>query len=173
MFLLDTSVLSHAQYSRQHPAVGAWLFQQEHLAIPFPALLEVYQGITTVKATKPKLAREIVDWLDGVLSMEYYYPDINREVARVLAALHCCNELTHLWYTNPENSRRKKPGQDLFFAAISIAHGIPIATLDAKDFKLIDRYMPLPGVYNPAFSIWVVERPSRISAEERTYTQVA
>jgi hypothetical protein len=137
------------------------------LAIPFPALLEVYQGITEVRAKKPTLAREILDWLDGVLSMQYHYPEVNREVARVLAALYCCTELAHLWYTNPENARRKKPGQDLFFAAISIAHDIPIATLDAKDFALIDRHMPLPGVYNPAFSVWVVERATQALAEER------
>ncbi|WP_051000180.1 type II toxin-antitoxin system VapC family toxin [Sinorhizobium fredii] len=159
MFLLDTSVLSHAQYSRQHPAVGAWLEEQESVAIPFPALLEVQQGIIEVEITQPDLAAELLIWLEGLLSMDHNYPEINPEVARVLAMLYCCEPLRHLWYTNPDNSKRKKPGHDLFIAAVSIAHNIPIATLNNKDFALIDRYHRLPGAYNPAFSFWIVAPP--------------
>ena len=159
MFLLDTSVLSHARYSRQHPAVGAWLEEQESIAIPFPALLEVQQGIIEVGTTQPDLASELLIWLKGLLSIDHYYPEINPEVARVLAMLYCCEPLRHLWYTNPENSKKKKPGQDLFIAAVSIAHNIPIATLNNKDFALIDRHHRLPGAYNPAFSFWIVVPP--------------
>ncbi|MDR9759424.1 type II toxin-antitoxin system VapC family toxin [Rhizobium redzepovicii] len=160
MFLLDTSVLSHAQYSRQHPAVGVWLDEQESVAIPFPALLEVQQGIAEVGTTQPDLAAELLTWLEGLLSMDHKYPEINPEVARVLATLYCCEPLRHLWYTNPVNTRKKKPGQDLFIAAVSIAHEIPIATLNNKDFALIDRYHRLPGAYNPAFSYWIVAPPA-------------
>jgi len=156
MFLLDTSVLSHAQYSRQHPAVGAWLEGQESVAIPFPALLEVQQGIIEVEITQPDLAAELLIWLERLLSMDHDYPEINPEVARVLAMLYCCEPLRHLWYTNPVNAKKKKPGQDLFIAAVSIAHNIPIATLNDKDFALIDQYHRLPGAYNPAFSFWIV-----------------
>jgi predicted nucleic acid-binding protein len=157
MFLLDTSVLSHAQYSRQHPAVAAWLEEQVSVAIPFPVLLEVHQGILEVGFTQPDLAAELIIWLEGVLSMDHEYPEINPEVARVLATLYCCEPLRHLWYTNPENTKKKKPGQDLFIAAVSITHHMPIATLNTKDFVLIDRYHKLPGAYNPAFSSWIVE----------------
>ncbi|MEY9629033.1 type II toxin-antitoxin system VapC family toxin [Sinorhizobium fredii] len=159
MFLLDTSVLSHAQYGRQHPAVGAWLDEQESVAIPFPALLEVQQGIAEVRMTQPDLAAELLIWLEGLLSMDHDYPEINPEVARVLAMLYCCEPLRHLWYTNPNNTRKKKPGQDLFIAAVSIAHNIPIATLNDKDFALINRHHRLPGAYNPAFSFWIVAPP--------------
>ncbi|MDW9542657.1 PIN domain-containing protein [Sinorhizobium meliloti] len=159
MFLLDTSVLSHAQYSRQHPAVGAWLEEQESVAIPFPALLEVQQGIFEVRLTKPDLAAELLIWLEGLLSGDHDFPEINPEVARVLAMLYCCEPLRHLWYTNPDSSKKKKPGQDLFIAAVSIAHNIPIATLNNKDFAMIDRYHRLPGAYNPAFSFWIVAPP--------------
>lgn len=118
MFLLDTSVLSHAQYSRQHPAVGAWLDEQESVAIPFPALLEVQQGIIEVEITQPDLAAELLIWLEGLLSMDHVYPEINAGVARILAMLYCCEPLRHLWYTNPVNTKKKKPGQDLFIAAV-------------------------------------------------------
>lgn len=131
MFLLDTSVISHARYSRQHPAVGAWLEEQESIAIPFPALLEVQQGIIEVGDTQPDLASELLNWLRGLLSMDHHYPEINPEVARVLALLYCCEPLRHLWYTNPENTKKRKPGQDLFIAAVSIAHQLPIATLNS------------------------------------------
>ncbi|QQF02854.1 hypothetical protein [Sinorhizobium meliloti] len=79
MFLLDTSVLSHARYSRQHPAVGAWLEVQESIAIPFPALLEVQQGIVDAEITQPDLAAELLIWLEGLLSMDHDYPEINPE----------------------------------------------------------------------------------------------
>ncbi|MGJ7038882.1 MULTISPECIES: type II toxin-antitoxin system VapC family toxin [Shinella] len=173
MFLLDTSVLSHAHYSRQHPAVGQWLDGQRHLAIPFPVILEVYIGIYEAQKNKPLLAEEILGWLDDVLSADFFYPDINREVSRILATLYCHNELRHLWYRDPENARKRKPGQDLFIAAISIAHDIPIASLDAKDFALINRHVHLPGVYNPAFSSWVVPKRQNAPIEVTDDMEVA
>ncbi|MCA1371405.1 hypothetical protein I6F15_29305 [Bradyrhizobium sp. BRP14] len=55
--------------------------------------------------------------------------------------------LTHLWYANP-NADKRKPGQDLFIAAISIVYDFPVATLNVRNFEQIDGYFPLPGVYN-------------------------
>lgn len=158
MFLLDTSVLSQAQYKKAHPSVAGWLAEQQDLAIPFPVLLEIQQGIVEIGASQPALAAEIMAWFDDLLEWDFLYPGINHEVAKTLAKLHCCEPLRHLWYTNPENTKRRKPGQDLFIAAVSITHDLPTATLNAKDFSLIDQYYALPGVYNPGFSMWVVQR---------------
>ncbi|WP_080837173.1 PIN domain-containing protein [Agrobacterium genomosp. 13] len=169
MFLLDTSVLSQAQYKKAHPSVAQWLADQEDLAIPFPALLEIQQGIVEIGARQPALAAEIMAWFDELLEWDFLYPEINHQVAKTLAKLHCCEPLRHLWYTNPENARRRKPGQDLFIAAVSIAHNLPIATLNGKDFALIAHYFPLPGVYNPAFSMWVVAKSDRpVTATQAT-----
>ncbi len=41
-----------------------------------------------------------------------------------------------------------------------------IATLNAKDFELIDGFFPLPGVYNPANDVWAVQRFQVESAED-------
>jgi predicted nucleic acid-binding protein len=157
MFLLDTSVLSQAQYKKAHPSVAGWLADQQDLAIPFPVLLEIQQGIVEIGASQPALASEIMAWFDDLLEWDFLYPEINHEVAKTLAKLHCCEPLRHLWYTNPENTKKRKPGQDLFIAAVSITHDLPIATLNAKDFSLINQYFALPGVYNPGFSVWVVQ----------------
>ncbi len=157
MFLLDTSVLSQAQYKKAHPSVAGWLAEQQDLAIPFPVLLEIQQGIVELGVSQPALAAEIMAWFDELLEWDFLYPEINHEVAKTLAKLHCCEALRHLWYTNPENTKKRKPGQDLFIAAVSIAHDLPIATLNAKDFSLINQFYALPGVYNPGFSMWVVQ----------------
>lgn len=170
MFLLDTSVLSQAQYKKAHPSVTNWLSEQDELAIPFPALVEIQQGIVDIGASHPGLAAEIMAWLDELLQWDFQYPEINHEVAKTLAKLQCCEPLNHLWYTNPENPRKRKPGQDLFIAAVSIVHELPIATLNGKDFALIARYFALPGVYNPAFSMWVVEQSE--SQNRRSYATV-
>ncbi|WP_461512169.1 hypothetical protein [Rhizobium mongolense] len=45
-------------------------------------------------------------------------------------------------------------------AATAIAHQMPIATLNVRDFLLIDRYFPLPGIFDPLSMEWIVDPPS-------------
>lgn len=148
----------------------AWLATQEEMAIPFPALLEVQQGIHMVRQANPTKARELQAWIDGILRGDYVYPPITEKVALTLATLNTFGPLKTLWRIDSE---KKMPGQDLFVAAISIVHRIPIATLDTMDFLMIDRYFPLPGVYNPAFGSWLVDPPDETSHSERDIWRVA
>uniref|UniRef100_UPI003F49A8FE PIN domain-containing protein n=1 Tax=Ensifer adhaerens TaxID=106592 RepID=UPI003F49A8FE len=163
IFLLDTNIISNASKQRPHPVVAEWLASQTRLAIPFAAILEVETGIAEKEQSDPVRAAELWDWMDGVLGTEFEYPVPTPQVARVLGKLICCRPLTNLWFANPLADKRK-PGQDLFIAATSIVYDMPIATLNVRDFEQIDRYFPLPGVYNPAFNVWAVER-QRASAE--------
>ncbi len=151
-FLLDTNVLSEAQFQRPHPAVSAWLSNQDSLAIPFPALLEIENGI--VRAT-PERARRLRAWVDELLKSDFIFPDINADVSRQLAQLQHCAALKHLWMPNPGS--KKQPSQDLFIAAIAIVHSMPIATMDTSDFELINIFFPLPGLFNPLTSEWSVD----------------
>ncbi len=77
--------------------------------------------------------------------------------------LYCCRPLHRLWY--PEED--KKPGQDLFIAAMSIVYDMPIATLNHGDFEQINKFHSLPGVYNPNRQSWAVPR-SRKAASTQT-----
>jgi predicted nucleic acid-binding protein len=173
IFLLDTNIISNASKQKPHPAVAAWLAAQTRLAIPFAAILEVETGIVEKHRSDPVKAKQLWEWLDSVLHTEFEYPVPTPQVARVLARLICCRPLTHLWFANP-NADRRKPGQDLFIAAISIVYDMPVATLNVRDFEQIDCYFPLPGVYNPAFDVWAVARRSPSAPTvEGTFTMVA
>ncbi|MBO0132288.1 PIN domain-containing protein [Agrobacterium burrii] len=157
IFLLDTNILSESSKPRPHPRISAWLRQQHRVAIPFAVLLEVETGIADKHRSDPDKAEELWRWMDGLLETDFEYPVATPEVARVLGKLLCCKPLTHLWLVN-ENADRKKPGQDLFIAATSIVYDMPIATMNVRDFETINRFFPLPGVYNPANGMWALPR---------------
>ncbi|TCU13733.1 PIN domain-containing protein [Rhizobium sullae] len=157
IFLLDTNVISNSSKRRPHPKVSEWLMAQSRVAIPFAVMLEVETGIAEKHRSDPEKAEALWEWMDQLLDTEFEYPTPTPQVARLLAKLLCCRQLTQLWLVNPK-ADNKKPGQDLFIAATAIAYDMPIATLNAKDFELIDGFFPLPGVYNPAFEVWAVPR---------------
>jgi predicted nucleic acid-binding protein len=155
IFLLDTNILSESSKPRPHPTISAWLKQQRRVAIPFAVILEVETGIADKHRSNPDKAEELWRWVDELLETDFEYPAATPDVARVLGQLLCCKPLTHLWLVNA-NADKKKPGQDLFIAATSIVYDMPIATLNVRDFEMVDRFFPLPGVYNPLNGRWAV-----------------
>ncbi|CAK07668.1 MULTISPECIES: PIN domain-containing protein [Rhizobium] len=167
IFLLDTNIISNSSKRRPHPKVSEWLMAQSRVAIPFAVMLEVETGIAEKHRSDPEKAEALWEWMDQLLDTEFEYPAPTPQVARLLAKLICCRPLTQLWLANPK-ADNKKPGQDLFIAATSIVYDMPIATLNARDFELIDGFFPLPGVYNPAFEVWAVARCKVAARADRT-----
>lgn len=167
MFLLDTNIICDARKPKPPPALKNWLRSQDEIAIPFPAMVEIEQGIAELRKNNPAKAQELRDWMDGVLAGRHYYPAVNSDVARMLAEMYCCRPLKNLWYTDA-GKKERKPGQDLFVAAIAICHSLPIATSDTYDFVLIDRHFPLPGVFSPMAQEWAVPQPSVTQERRRT-----
>ncbi|MFC5757957.1 PIN domain-containing protein [Rhizobium sp. GCM10022189] len=165
VFLLDTNIICNASKTRPHPVVSDWLERQERVAIPFAVILEVETGISQKAFDSPLKAAELRDWLDGVLDTEFDYPLPTPKVARQLGEMLCSGPLKHLWYV--DLSGRKKPGQDLAIAATAIVYDMPIATLNCTDFDLIDRFFPLPGVYDPQMDRWTVPNRSGASQDAR------
>jgi predicted nucleic acid-binding protein len=155
IFLLDTNVISEAQKAKPNPIVAEWLRQQKQVAIPFPVLVEIERGIIAVSPNNPIKGRELRSWMDGLLATDFVCPRDSPQVAKALGSMYCCSSLKNLWYTEPQ-SNKQRPGQDLFIAAVAVAYTLPIATLNLRDFEQIDRYFPLPGVYNPLTATWVV-----------------
>lgn len=154
IFLLDTNILSNAQKPLPDPVLVEWFRRQRRFAIPFPAILEIERGIAEVSEHNPRKALELRAWVDDLLTTDYIYPSDSPAVARVLGPMYCCGPLKHLWFV--DKNSKKKPGQDLFIAAIAITYGLPIATLDVWDFERINRYFALPGVFDPVASVWAV-----------------
>ncbi|MCJ8057184.1 type II toxin-antitoxin system VapC family toxin [Shinella curvata] len=169
IFLLDTNILSESSRPRPHPTISAWLRRQRRVAIPFAVILEVETGIAGKYRSDPYRAEELWQWMDELLETDFEYPAATPQVARILGKLLCCKPLTHLWLVN-EHAHEKKPGQDLFIAATSIVYDMPIATMNAKDFETINRFHPLPGVYNPSNDMWTIPRCERVEEARMAMT---
>jgi len=155
VFLIDTNVISNSIKAKPNPVVTAWMLAQETIAIPFPVFLEVERGIAERRRTDPSRADALSAWFDDVQAAKFLYPESTPEVARLLGSMMSCRPLSHLW-TGVSSYKGRKPGQDLFIAAIAICHDLPIATMDQRDFGLINDYYALPGVFNPAAGTWDV-----------------
>ncbi|MBB3914591.1 PIN domain-containing protein [Rhizobium fabae] len=156
-FLVDTNILSDSQKRRPNPRLAHWLSQQDQIAIPYPVIVEIEQGIHSLRQRNPVRAQLLRSWVDGLLETEFLYPAMNSQVARLQAAMYSCRALKQLWFVGPESDKR--PGNDLTIAAIAIAHHLPIATIDIWDFEKISTFFPLPGVYNPVSNAWII-RPA-------------
>jgi len=164
IFIVDTNIISNASKTRPHPALSAWLASQSRLAIPFPIVLELEAGAAELKRRDPHKAGLLRSFIDDIFGTEPDYPEMTPAVARLLGEMMCCRPLSNLWLSS---SIGRKPGQDLCIAAISIVYGMPIATLNDRDFELIDDFYELPGVFNPVFGTWPVPRAAdRVTAAD-------
>ena len=165
VFLLDTNILSDSSKPRQDPALKAWMRTQERIAIPFPAIVEFQQGIAKIRLSHHEKASRLQAWFEWLLDANYVYPEMTREVAVLLGEMNACPPLKNLWLVF-KNQKDAMPKYDLCIAAISIAHGLPIATIDIRDFMLIHRHFRLPGLFNPTTGLWSV-RPGDNAADSK------
>ncbi|TWF49480.1 PIN domain-containing protein [Neorhizobium alkalisoli] len=167
--VLDTCIISEAQKPRPRPEVSAWLrrLPPSKVAIPFQVIFEVSHGIRLVEKANPGKARQLSEWFKELLAHNFFMPELTCEVADIMAAMATTGALRNYWLGAPEHekSKRLKFGSDPIIAATAIAHGMPIATVDARDYMLIHRYFPLPGLYDPVVGEWVVDPASGWSFE--------
>jgi predicted nucleic acid-binding protein len=165
IFLLDTNIISNSSKTTPDQQISDWLASQRRVAIPFAAILEVEIGIFQTFGNNPSKALALSGWLEELLRTEFEYAFPTPAVARQLAEMYSCNSLTHLWYTDPDKPKKRRPGQDLFIAATAIVYDFPIATCDQKDYLAIARLFTLPGVFNPQTGVWLVSRATNRSGE--------
>lgn len=152
-FLLDTSVLSETSKKRPNPTVVEFIRTAENIAIPIAVLMEFQMGIMLRCATDPVAAVQLSNWFNEMLSAGIPLIETDREVAEVWGVLCSDPRLRNLLMTDPR-SKKSRFGQDIHIAAVSIAKRMPIATLNVKDFRLIDSFYPLPGIYHPGEDRW-------------------
>ncbi len=163
--ILDTNILSEVQKPRPRPELVAWLegLSPSMVAIPYSAFFEMSYGIELIAGTEPDRAAKLRRWRAHLLSLDFNIPDTTPEVGEIVAQMACKGPLKDHWILWPDNNgavrRKLKFGTDPMIAATAIAHGMPIATMNIKDFVLIDRYFPLPGVFDPLSMEWIIEPP--------------
>jgi toxin FitB len=152
-FLLDTCVLSETSRRSPHPAVVRFIETAENLMLPVAVVMEFQMGITEVSHKDPVRAVRLATWYQRLAASGLPVIDTNTEVAEVWGVLAADPRLKNLFVAN---ARAQKPraGQDLHIAAVALVHRMAIATMNVKDFTLIDRFYPLPGIYNPMDEKW-------------------
>jgi predicted nucleic acid-binding protein len=153
VFLLDTSVISAASWKYPDPNVQRFLAKAEDIRLPAGALMEMQLGITKMCAISPLKAVKLSAWYHELTSGIIPIVDTDRDVIEVWGTLAADPRLLNL--TVPRAGTRKvRGGQDLHIAAAALVHRAVIATLNVKDFMLINSCYPLPGVYNPMDDTW-------------------
>jgi predicted nucleic acid-binding protein len=157
VLLMDTNVVSLAGRERPPPGLRPWLAEigTERLAISYPVIAELFRGAHLVRASNPKKADQILEWVAMVRNVGFRILPMTLEVADVYAKMTSLPRLKHLW-TSDGKSKKGRLGHDLMIAAVSIVHRAPILTGNAADFLVIERSFPLPGLYDPFESSWHV-----------------
>ncbi len=152
-YLLDTCVLSETSRRNPHPAVVRFIETAKNLMLPIAVVMEFQMGITEISHRDPVRAVRLATWYQRLAASGLPVIDTNTEVAEVWGVLAADPRLKNLFVAN---ARAQKPraGQDLHIAAVALVHRLPIATMNVKDFALIDRLYPLPGIYNPMEDQW-------------------
>jgi toxin FitB len=161
VYLLDTDVVSNFRKRKPHPNLLKW-FQSvppDEVAVSVMTAFEVQSGTNLLRATDPKKADEIEDWLDGfVLTGNFKILPIDTEVARLYARMFGTPSLKNFVLPDPK-SRRPKSGVDLMLAATAIVHGTTLVTVNRDDFLRIHAEFPLPSLYEPFAMEWLVGGP--------------
>ena len=156
--ILDTDVLSNLRKEKKHPAVVAWVQQMgwADLSTTVINISEIQCGIERQRPTHPVYAAETERWLGRLLEAgaPYVWP-LGTIAALIFARMHETPALRQFVVSDPRGKRLASPG-DLAIAAIAIDLGAVIATGNVAHFRQIHAVFPLPGVFDPFRSEWVI-----------------
>ncbi|MDH6276616.1 putative nucleic acid-binding protein [Rhizobium leguminosarum] len=160
--LLDTMIISARARRRPPEGLRDWLEAASYVAdfcLCFPVMMEIKRGLRMTR--DPVVAARIRAVVDELDRADFIYFGMGQIAENALADMMANPKLKQLWHAQPK-SNNQRVSHDLMIAAVSIAYETPIVTTDA-DYELIDRYHPLPGVYDPLQNRWVVEPATPIS----------
>jgi predicted nucleic acid-binding protein len=157
-FLADTNIISETYKPKPHPVIKSWFLKQPELVLCYPVILEIEMGIASRSRHDPAGGDRLRRWLDRLLDTSgNALLEMTVSAAQLQARMMEVPALRGLWKI-PNSKRLRPPGQDLAIAALSIEHQRPIATVNTRDFMLINEYFPLPGVFDPSVQLWNVAR---------------
>ncbi len=167
--IFDTNIISDIYLPEPPEWLLAWVvaLPPESVVIPWTLVYETEYGIRCSERSNPQKAIYLLGWFEEFLQQRLTFLDMTLEGARLLGKMAACPALRTMFETPPLFNRngerikneKIKLGADAMVAAMSIAHGIPIASLNIKDFVQIHRHFPLPGLYNPRADGWVIDPP--------------
>lgn len=150
-FLLDTCVVSEATKPRPNPAVLDFLEMADEYFIPAAVLFEARVGIANIAASDPAKAARLSNWYHKLLQLPVIEPTI--DILETWGRLEGDRRLNGLRLPR-RGAATPRTSQDIQIAAVAIARGAAIATMNVKDFMLINKYHSIPGIYNPKEQRW-------------------
>lgn len=156
--LLDTSVVSAARGKAAEETVARFLrsLPRGSIAVPTFTVFELERGVRKLQLVDGERARPLLDWLDDLLATDIFIPPVTVDIWRLLARMALVPALSKFWIDTGDPPKMRF-GCDPGLAAIAIHYGMPIATRDVRDFMLIHRHFPLPGLYEPHACRWHIE----------------
>ncbi|MFK0204754.1 type II toxin-antitoxin system VapC family toxin [Agrobacterium sp. NPDC090283] len=167
--ILDTNIISIAHLKEPPKWLLNWFasLEAESIVIPWIVLYETEYGIRYVERTNPSKAADVLEWFEKFLDQRLMVLDMNVAGARLLGQMAACSHLRNLFETQPRTNRwgdelkndKIRLGGDVMIAAMAIAHQIPIASLNVRDFVHIDRHFSIPGLFDPSIDHWVIDPP--------------
>ncbi len=165
--LVDTNIISTAYLPDPPSWIWEWLEElpRGSLAVSWITIYETDAGIRAVQRHNVAKALELLVWFETFLASRMIQPEMDVNAARALGAMATHPALRHFFYTPERRDRhgrlikqdRINLGCDAMLASLSIAHQLPIATLNPADFCLIHQHFPLPGIYDPRADVWHVD----------------
>jgi toxin FitB len=158
VYLLDTNVLSNAALNKPPPSLKSWMraVGANSLALCYFVIAELSRGAHLALSTNEAKGADLNSWIDRVISADLRYVDSTPKAAALYGIMTTVGELKNFRVSNP-NQKKDKLSHDLMIASLSIAHQMPVATSNIRDFLLINRHFKLPGLYDPVQSEWHVE----------------
>jgi predicted nucleic acid-binding protein len=162
--LLDTNVVSELIRRRPNPNVLDWMARQDQsFAITGGCVVEIQRGVALLEKRSLAKAVELQEWLESVLRSDIVFLPMNIATAQLYGRMTAVPELKDLWMPSPK-AKNVRMRQDLEMAAFAIVHSATMVTMNVKDFLKIDRYFPLPGLFNPATLQWSILPKARSSS---------
>lgn len=150
--VLDTCIVSEfaKRAELQSIHLRAWMrdIDPANIVIPVAVIIEIECGIRKIALTNQAKADDLAQWLETLLASRLLIQPMTAGMGQLYAEMVMTPALKNLWLTAPKNGPQA-PGQDLAIAATAIVLGATVVTNNVRDFELIDRHFPLPGLQNP------------------------
>ena len=163
LYLLDTDTISELMagaHRQRGKKIRAWLQSRgnEPVVLSSVSISEINRGITLLEARNPVAATALRQALNGILSI---YEDAiitpSHAEWQLFAKLSAVSALRYLCHgKNDKNQART--GADVFLAVQANTIAATIASLNARDFVMIGRHLPIiGGIIDPASGTWITE----------------
>lgn len=167
--ILDTNIISNAHLPEPPDWLIAWIqkLPAESVVVPWTVIYETEYGIRYAERHNPAKSAAVLKWFEEFLVHKMIFLDMTQEGARILGRMAACPSLRNLFETPARTNWRGETikndkirlGIDAMVAAMAIAHALPIATMNTRDFLHINQHFALPGLYDPRWDEWAIDPP--------------